>query len=82
MRGISFGLCRVVVRRTFVQTSGGGVLHLRDGNAIFESVAISDTFATVSPALAADANWAVVCGGRVCRRGDKNRPCVRLLMVA
>jgi hypothetical protein len=50
---VSVGLCRAVVRRTCVQTGGGGVLQLRDGKAMFESVTISSSEAFVSTALAA-----------------------------
>jgi hypothetical protein len=48
------GACRTVRRRTCAQAGfSGGVLNLRDGNAMFESVNISSSEAIVSTALAA-----------------------------
>ena len=72
---VSVGLCRAVVRRTCVQTGGGGVLQLRDGKAMFESVTISSSEAFVSTALAAADPVGVGLGGGGRRRGVPTRRC-------
>jgi hypothetical protein len=64
-----------VVRCTCVQTGGGGVLQLRDGKAMFESVTISSPEAFVSTALAAADPVGVGLGGGVRRRGVPTRRC-------
>ncbi len=72
---VSVGLCRAGVRRTCVQTGGGGVLQLRDGKAMFESVTISSSEAFVSTALAAAGPVGCGLGGDGRRRGVPTRRC-------
>jgi hypothetical protein len=72
---VQMGACRTV-RRTCVQAGfNGGVLYLRDGNAMFESVTISSSEAIVSTALAAADPVGVGLGGGVRRRGVPTRRC-------
>ncbi len=70
------GACRTVRRRTCAQAGfSGGVLNLRDGNAMFESVNISSSEAIVSTALAAADPVGCGLGGGGRRRGVPTRRC-------